>query len=251
MKTVYLVDDEPLALQRLTRLLQKTGRVRIAGSTTNPQEAVAYLEENPVDAVFLDIQMPALNGFEVLASLEQPPAVIFTTAYDQFALRAFDVEPLDYLLKPITAEHLDRALSRLERHTAAAPPINQVIRQLLESVAPAAAPAPDRIASRTGDRIEFIELARISHFFSEDKLTFAATPGRNYVVDQTIVELERRLESRGFFRIHRAMLVKLSEVRELHTWFGGRLVVRLNDEARTELTVARDRVKLLKERLGA
>ncbi|MCX6624107.1 MAG: LytTR family DNA-binding domain-containing protein [Acidobacteria bacterium] len=251
---VYLVDDEPLALQRLARMLGETGRVEIAGSTTNPEEAVRFLTENPVDAVFLDIQMPALNGFEVLARLEHQPSIVFTTAFDQFALRAFDVNSVDYLLKPVTAEHLDRALNRLERLVSggvAAPSLSRVLTQLLASVKAPPPAAPDRIASRSGDRIEFIELNRISHFYSEDKLTFAATPGRNHVVDQTIGELEQRLESRGFFRIHRATLVNLRFVHELHTWFAGRMVVRLNNEARSELTVARDRVKLLKDRLGA
>ena len=249
---VYLVDDEPLALRRLTRMLRDTRRVEIAGSTSNPEEAVRFLTGNPVDALFLDIQMPELDGFQVLARLEHQPAIVFTTAFDQFALRAFDVNSTDYLLKPVTAEHLNRALNRLERvvSTGSTPPATRVLDQLLRAIKPGPGSRLDRIASRSGDRIEFIELERISHFYSEDKLTFAATLGRNYVVDHTISELEQRLEMTGFFRIHRATLVNLQFVQELHSWFAGRAVVRLNDEAKTELTVARDRVKPFKDRLG-
>lgn len=110
----YLVDDEPLALERLSRLLQQTGRVEVAGSTTVPEEAVAALTADPSDVCFLDIQMPRLNGFDVLAQLPRQPIVIFTTAYDQYALKAFGVNSVDYLLKPIEPEALERAINKVE-----------------------------------------------------------------------------------------------------------------------------------------
>jgi len=100
----YLVDDEPLALERLHRLLDATGRVEVTGSTTEPEKAVAALTADPPDVCFLDIQMPRLDGFEVLARLPSQPIVIFTTAYDQYALKAFGVNSVDYLLKPVEAE---------------------------------------------------------------------------------------------------------------------------------------------------
>ena len=115
MIRVYLVDDEPLALKRLTRLLNQTGRAEIIGSTTDPAEAIKYLSKNPVDALLLDIQMPGMNGFELLAKLPGQPSVVFTTAFDEYALNAFEVNSIDYLLKPIEAAHLDRALTKLER----------------------------------------------------------------------------------------------------------------------------------------
>src|ERR1700756_3291054 len=111
----YLVDDEPLALERLRRLLAHSDRVEVVGSTTEPEEAVTTLTSSPVDLVFLDIQMPRLNGFEVLSRLPVQPLVIFTTAYDQYALKAFAVNSIDYLLKPIDPEQLARALNKIER----------------------------------------------------------------------------------------------------------------------------------------
>ena len=111
----YLVDDEPLALERLRRLLENTGRVEVTGFTTKPEEAVAALTEDPPDVCFLDIQMPRLTGFEVLAKLANQPIVVFTTAYDKYALKAFGVSAADYLLKPVEPETLTRALNQVER----------------------------------------------------------------------------------------------------------------------------------------
>src|SRR5262245_344558 len=107
---VYVVDDEPLAVKRLTRLLRQTRRVEIVGSTVNPVEAVAFLSNQSVDAVFLDIQMPGMTGFELLQKLPEEPAVVFTTAFDRFALDAFEVNSIDYLVKPIEMERLQKAL---------------------------------------------------------------------------------------------------------------------------------------------
>ena len=108
----YLVDDEPLAIARLTRLLDETGRVEVIGSATDPEEAVEALASTPPDVCFLDIHMPRLNGFEVLARLPAQPIVVFTTAHDQYALDAFAVNSVDYLLKPVDPVHLDRALAQ-------------------------------------------------------------------------------------------------------------------------------------------
>src|SRR5215211_3345748 len=110
---VFLVDDEPLALRRLARLLDQTGRVEILGSATDPEAAIEQVSKLSVDVLFLDIEMPGLNGFELLARLARQPIVIFTTAYDRYALRAFEVNSIDYLLKPIEAEHLERALNKI------------------------------------------------------------------------------------------------------------------------------------------
>src|SRR5882762_7980763 len=114
----YLVDDEYLALRRLSKLLLATKRVKIIGSTSDPTVAKRFLASEPVDVVFLDIQMPDMNGFELLAKLTTQPIVIFTTAYDQYALKAFEVNSVDYLLKPVDPQQLDRALRKLELRVA-------------------------------------------------------------------------------------------------------------------------------------
>jgi len=250
----FLVDDEALALKRLQRMLAATKRVQIAGMSQDPVEAVPAILGAKPDILFLDIEMPGMNGFEMLAHLQPQPWVVFTTAYDRYALEAFGVNSVDYLLKPIEAAHLDRALDKIERlrGTAATPPgMTELIERLAAAAGAVRSPAyPDRVASKVGERIEFVELQQVTHFFAADKLTFAATVAKNYAVDYTIQELEEKLDPGKFVRVHRATLVNVSHVQELHSWFAGGMMVRLKDPKQTELKVSRDRVRALKERLG-
>ena len=249
MMRAYLVDDEPLAIKRLTRMLDATDRVEIVGSTNDPQTALEFLRGHPVDVLFLDIQMPGLSGFELLDQIHPQPLVIFTTAYDRYALEAFDVNSIDYLLKPIEPERLDRALDKLERLVAQPrPDIRALARELAVQLAPHR--RIDRIASKVGDRTTVLDVARISHFSAKDKLTFAVLCGREHVIDYTLSELEERLDQRRFVRIHRGTIANLAFVQELFPDVDGGVLVRLKDDRKTELSVARDRVRELKERLG-
>jgi two-component system LytT family response regulator len=245
---VYLVDDESLALKRLTRLLRQTHRVEIAGSTVNPDEAVKFLSQNVVDAVFLDIQMPGMTGFELLQKLPKEPAVVFTTAFDRFALEAFEVNSIDYLLKPIELDRLEKAVSKVERlqGTPQAASDSEQLRAIARELT---RKFPERIASRLGERIVFVEVGKVTHFYAKDKLTYAATPAKDYAIDATISELEAKLDPALFLRIHRATLLNLNYVEEVSSWFGGGMVVRVKDGKRTELPISRDRLREVKERL--
>jgi two-component system, LytTR family, response regulator len=295
----YLVDDESLALDRLARLLRATQRVDIVGRATNPKTAVQFLSSAQVDVIFLDIHMPELSGFELLNQLPTQPPVIFTTAYDQYALKAFEVNSIDYLLKPIDSGHLDRALKKLESHringrqaelaetlrstiailAQSLPGLAQSLPTLAQSVPiltqslpnlTQSLPSPagslqsdergfpnrggqrfsDRICWRIGDRVVLIDLDRITHFYSEDKLTYASTDTGKYIVDYSLTTLEEGLSASGFLRIHRSTLVNLAFVDELHRWFGGRMIARIKGRNQIELTVARSYVRLLKQKLG-
>ncbi len=249
MIRAFLVDDEPLATRRLARMLEETGRVRVVGTANDPAEALERMPTLDFDVLFLDVQMPEISGFDLLARLAAEPLVVFVTAFDQFALRAFEVNSVDYLVKPVATEALERAIRKLERRESESrPPLADLVRQVTAALAPA---YPERLASRLGDRLEFIELSRVTHLFAEDKLTYAATlAGKNHILDLTIAELEAKLDPRRFVRIHRSTLVNLAFVRELYADFGGKMLMRLKDDRHTELTVARDRVKELKDRLG-
>jgi len=250
----YLVDDEPLALERLRRMLERTGRVEVTGSTTEPEQAVVALTADPPDVCFLDIQMPRLDGFEVLARLPSQPIVVFTTAYDQYALKAFGVNSVDYLLKPVEPESLERALKKVERLRGSGqsgqPDLQALLRKLADSLRETKPEYPDRIASRLGDRLWFIDLVRVTHFYAQDKLTYAVSEGKAYSVDYAITELERKLDPRKFIRIHRSTVVNVVWIKEVTSLPGGGLNVRLRDGKDTDLTVARDRAREFKARVG-
>jgi len=249
MIRAFVVDDEPLAVERLVRLLDRSGRVAIAGTATDPEAALTALGAANLDVLFLDVQMPGLTGFELLERLDRDLPVIFTTAYDKYALDAFAVNSIDYLLKPVEPERLDRALDKLERLAGQARPD---VRELARAVAAQLSPSRrlERIASRSGERTTLLEAARITHFYSKDKLTFAVSGGRDHPIDYTLSELEERLDRRRFVRIHRATIVNTAFVHELDAWVDGGVIVRLRDDKKTELSVARDRVRALKDQLG-
>lgn len=247
---VFLVDDEPLALKRLSRLLLDTEKVEIIGQTTEPLKALQTVPNITLDAFFLDIQMPELTGFELLQKLENYPPVIFTTAFDEFALKAFEVYSIDYLLKPVEAERLEKALQKLEKIVAEkSDETNLNLQKLLDNLSPK--PTLERLPSRIGGKVQIIEVKEIAHFFSEDKMTFASNlDGKNFPLDSSLNELENRLEKRFFLRVHRNSIVNVNFIEEVHGWFSGRVVIRLKHSKKSEIIVARDRVKILKEFLG-
>jgi len=248
MIRAFLIDDERLAIERLTRLLTRTGRVKVVGSSTDPEDALEAMRGVAFDVLFLDIQMPGMNGFALLEHIEAPVPVIFTTAYDAFALQAFGVHSIDYLLKPVEPERLDRALDKLTRLTAPGPDARALARELAAHLARGR--PLERLASKVGDRTTLLDVARISHFVARDKLTYASVGGREHVVDLTLTQLEAQLDPQRFVRIHRSTLVNAAFVLEFHTDVDEGVVVRLRDEAGTLLSVARDRVRALKTRLG-
>jgi two-component system LytT family response regulator len=250
MMRAWLVDDEPLALERLQRMLEATGRVEVVGSQTDPVDAVESVRAVRPDVLFLDIHMPDLSGFDLLARLTDPPLVIFTTAYDQHALQAFQANSVDYLLKPIEPAHLDRALTKAERLLGQPSADAALIERLRAALQPAPERWLSRIGSRSGDKVEFVDLRHVTHFFARDRLTFAAAGPRKLVIDQTITQLARKLDPNRFVQVHRNTIVNVDSIQELHAVFGGRMVARLKDQARTELQVSRDRVRNLKQILG-
>ena len=253
----YLVDDEPLALKRLNKLLAATESVQVLGRTTEPDEALAFLNSHEVDVLFLDIQMPQQNGFELLSKLRQPPPVIFTTAYQRYAVQAFEANAIDYLLKPIAEEQLKRALSKVRRMGETSTTLRR--REQIEALASALEehwrrpepPLADRIAFRLGDKIVLEEFHHITHFWAEDKVTFAATEqGMKYIADSSIADLEQKLRPKGFVRIHRNTLVNQAFIGEFRRWFAGRMLVSLKDKNRTRLQVSRAQAKILRQQLG-
>lgn len=248
----FLVDDEPLALKRLTRLLLETEKVEIIGQTTEPLKALQIIPNLQPDVIFLDIQMPELTGFELLQNLEKYPPVIFTTAFDQFALKAFEVFSIDYLLKPIEVERLEKSLEKLEKFSSEQNTnIENLLTNLTQNLSKESPKLIERIASRIGGKVQILNVSEITHFFAEDKMTFAQnTENKQFPIDFSLNELEIKLNANKFLRIHRSSIVNLDFINEVHGWFSGKVLVRLKDSKKTELVVARERVKILKDFLG-
>lgn len=249
----YLIDDEPLAVHRLKRLLEETGRVEIAGSTSDPEQGIQELRRLRPDVVFLDIEMPGMSGFELLEKLgDHQPLVVFVTAYDRYALEAFQVNSIDYLLKPVEPLQLQRSLGKLERilgGTGERGDIHALLGQMRAILSQRKPEHLVRVASRVGDRVEFIEVAQVTHFHAKDKLTFAVRGSKLHALDLSIAELERKLPPEQWVRIHRSTLLNVDAVKELLTWFGGKLLIRLKD-GKTELQVARERATEVRAKLG-
>jgi len=248
MIRAYIVDDERLAIERLARLLGETGRAEVVGSRNDPEAALEDLAGRSIDVLFLDIQMPGLTGFDLLERLESNVPVIFTTAYDEYALHAFSVNSIDYLLKPVDRDRLERSLDKLTRLGGQQTDIRSLARELAAHLNQSR--RLERLPSRVGDRTTLIDVSRISHFVARDKLTYAVSGGREHVVDFSLSQLEEQLDPRRFIRIHRSTIVNAAFVVELHADTDAALGVRLRDDAKTELSVARDRERILKERLG-
>jgi two-component system, LytTR family, response regulator len=250
----YVVDDEPGALRQVVQSLKSTGRVDVVGTATSAETALVEIPARQVEALFLDIHMPGMTGFEMLRRLTASPLVVFVTAFDDYALQAFETAAVDYLLKPVKRERVERTLERLESRRAdrGAAGVQAVLERLARHYRDTRAPAyADRISVDLGQqRTQLVELARITHFVAQGKGTLAVTATGNHLVDRALGELEERLDPRQFVRIHRSAIVNLAWVGEVRPDLGGRLVVRLKDTGQTELQVARDRARAFKERLA-
>ena len=248
----FIVDDEPLARTRLARLLNVTGRVEIVGQAGDAGEALAALARVTAEVAFLDIHMPGMSGLDLARRLPDGLAVVFTTAYDQHALEAFEASAVDYLLKPIERARLARSLDRIERLRGDPSPVDltAMLERLATTLRSAPSPFLRRVPFRTRDGVQFLDVGAITHFTTRDRLTHAVTSATDQVIDYGLADLEGKLDPAKFIRIHRGTLLNLDHLDEVQPWPGGRLLVRVKDGKRTELEVARDRVHALKERLG-
>jgi two-component system LytT family response regulator len=244
-----LVDDEPLARKRLRRMLAEHGGVEIAGEAGDGAAACRLIGELKPDLVFLDVQMPGMSGFDVLARLRERPAVVFVTAHDEFAVRAFEEQALDYLLKPVEPARLERALARVAAGVRAPAPGDDRIERLLQTIERAKTP-PQRIAVRRGPKVILVEPSAIVFCRAEDKYTVLYTADGEHVVDRTVEELERTLDPAAFLRIHRSAIVNLAFVKDLTAVEGGRFLVSLTAPPGAQLHASRAGAKMLRDKFG-
>ena len=250
---VVIVDDEPLARARARRLLAGQPAVEVVAEAGNAAEAAAAIAGTAPDVVLLDVQLPDADGFQLLARLPRRPAVVFVTAYDHYAVRAFEENAVDYLLKPFRPERLAAALERVRTELARPAELSRRLEELLAAVGPGAAPAQHlaRFTVRVGLRQRIVRVDDVLWFGAEDKLVFAAVEGDRHWINFTLDELERRLDPQRFARVHRSVIANLDRAASLRPGFAGTWRLQLNDAARTELPVSRARARALRGRLGS
>jgi len=247
-----IVDDEPLARRKIRRMLAHDSEVEILGDCANGREAIAAISAQTPNLVFLDVQMPEIDGFDVLESI--PPAamplVIFVTAYDQYALRAFEVSAVDYLVKPFDRRRFDKALQRAKSRLATerGSDLNQQTLALLEELK-ARTSHIERLVIKSGGRAFFLKTEEIDWIEAEGKYVRLHVGIESYLLREAIGTMESQLDPKKFPRIHRSTIVNIERVRELQPWFHNEYRVILKDG--TELMLSRSCRKRLGELLGS
>jgi DNA-binding LytR/AlgR family response regulator len=242
-----IVEDEAPARSRLSRFLRVHADLEIAGEAATGAEAIAVIERTGPNLVMLDIKLPDMSGLEVLRRLSDRPHVIFSTAYDSYAIQAFEVEAVDFLLKPYEQARVDTALERVRARIQAQetpPRITELLRRI------GAEPIAHRIALHGKEHIVLANPAEIYYFAADGDIVYARTRARRLPVRRSLRELEASLEPQRFFRANRSTLINLDLASEIHPWFGGRYVVRFaNLEPLEQIEVSRRQARLLSEML--
>ena len=255
-----IVDDEPLARERLRELLDDRSDVILVGEAEDGPEAVDAIRESGPDLVFLDVQMPGMSGIDVVEEVgpDAMPVTIFVTAYDQYAIKAFDLAAVDYLLKPFDderfAQALDRARDQIDNHDAerVSRRLLQMLREkdpeLLEEESAPDGPYLKRIAVQGRGKARIVSVDEITHITADGSYAELHTPDGTHVIRERMKTLASRLNPNSFVRVHRSAIVRLDEVEMILRSGGGDYAVRLKDG--TNLSVSRGRIEELQDRLG-
>jgi len=244
---VLIVEDEKLAREIVKNYLKKFDNIDVVGECSNGFDALKQINEDKPDIVFLDIQMPKLTGFEMLEVLENPPVIIFTTAYDQYALKAFEVNATDYLLKPFSEERFNEAVQKaiklLENK-------NQVVKNLedLSKALENKEEFLERVVVKNGQKISIIPIGDIKYIEAQDDYTMLYTDKGNFLKQKTMKYFEGSLDPKDFIRIHRSYFVKVTQIKQIELFEKESYRVILNDG--TKLPVSKSGYQKLKEILN-
>ncbi len=232
LKTV-IVDDERLARKELKRILEKYNKqIEVSGEASNAEEAVAVIDDLQPDLVFLDIQMPGKNGFELLEDLDFAPEVIFITAYDDYAIKAFEVDALDYILKPIDEERFDEALKKV----LAKIELKQAEAEEIESSKQPQLTGNDQVFLKDGDKCWLVQLHNVRLFESEGNYIRVYFEDNKPLILKSLNNLDKKLSDRDFFRANRKHIINLKWIEKVETWFNGGLLVILQDGQKVEVS---------------
>ncbi len=247
MINVLVVDDEQPARQRLISFLSEYPDFKLVGEAENGMNAVYLANELKPDVLFLDIQMPKGDGFEVVAELTHDPVIIFATAYDEYAIEAFNVHALDYLLKPFSKERFGRSIEQLKKVIVNPIEYNSRTRNAVGSISPGKEYLR-RVSVKDKFVFSIISTEDIITIKTSGGLVFIQVKDREYQTNTTLAQFEKRLNPQLFMRIHRTTIVNLEKVVRLIPWGQGRLALALEDNSK--LQVSRERAREFKERMG-
>ena len=248
MIRALVVDDEKLARDRLISFLRGVDDVDVVGQAKNGVDAVRLIEEQSPDLIFLDVQMPGMDGFGVLKAVRKSPHVVFATAYDTYAIKAFEVHAADYLLKPISRARLDEALRRVRaRVTGQAPALH--LRELMAMLEARDRRYLPQLPVHRGRQILVVPTEQILWFEVEYRLVYAHVDGDRYMTNFTLKELEEKLDPEVFFRAHKSRLVNLQHVKAIVPWFGGRFKLVMRDQKASEVELSRAQARELRSRM--
>jgi len=235
-----IADDEQPARDRLKQLLSAySSRIELVGEAENGIQCCQLIRQLNPDLLFLDIQMPGLNGFEVLQQIENPPVVVFCTAFDEYALKAFETSSIDYIVKPVTKERIQKSIEKLD-----ALKNHQLQSELVELIGQITRQQSKReittIPVKLGDRMLFVKIEDITYFLSDEKyVAIFTTDGKKYLCDYPLKNLEEKLGD-TFLRIQRSVLVNVKRIREINRYFNGRYTIILDDLMKTRLVSGRN-----------
>ena len=254
---VVVVDDEQLAREELCFQLAQLGNAEVVAQAGNGLEAIAAVERHEPDLVFLDVQMPGLTGFEVARRLlqrdDESPALIFVTAFDQYAIEAFEVNAVDYLLKPVDSSRLEQAVQRAKRRLSServpGAPVNDQLERIVKMMSGRQV-RREQVAVKVGERFMLVQADDIIYASLADEsiniVTAQVTGTSNY---RTLDDLQARLDPDVFWRVHRSHLVNINKIKEIVPWFSRNYILRMKDAKGTEIPVSRSQTKRLREYL--
>ena len=256
---VIVVDDEQLAREELCYQLDRLVDVEMVAQAGNGLEALTAIDRHGPDLVFLDVQMPGLTGFEVARRLlddDDPPAVVFVTAYDQHAIEAFEVNAVDYLLKPVEPGRLEQAVHRARRRLSsdragAQPPrLNDQLEQIVKMMAVGRDSRRDQVALKVGERFLLVQANEIIYAsLADDSINIVTGQVAGTSNYRTLDDLQARLDPAVFWRVHRSHLVNINKIKEIVPWFSRNYILRMKDAKATEIPVSRSQTKRLREYL--
>lgn len=238
---VLIFEDEALTAERLTRLLYKyDSSIEIIEIIESVKYGIEWFRNNPQpDLIFMDIQLTDGACFEIFEQIKVEAPIIFTTAYDQYAIQAFKVNSVDYLLKPIDYKDLQSAITKFEKLSVKSDTEKMIYHELIQQITKS---YKQRFLVKVGEQLKYVSANEVAYFTHEEGLVFAYSHAKRYALDQSIEQIEKLVDPDDFFRINRKMIVSLSSINQIHRYFNSRLKLKVKPDMEEDVIVSRDRV---------